>query len=43
MQDINDNLIDGILTSTKHFLGDGSTYNGTDEGDARVYNFTSFY
>lgn len=32
----------GALTSTKHFLGDGATYNGYDEGDARVYNFTTF-
>ena len=24
-------------------MGDGATYNGNDEGDDRVYNFTSFY
>jgi len=31
------------MTSTKHYLGDGATYEGHDEGDARVYNYTSFY
>jgi len=33
----------GVLTSTKHFMGDGATYNGYDEGDDRIYNFTSYY
>lgn len=31
------------MTSTKHFLGDGATLNGTDEGNARVYEFDTFY
>lgn len=30
------------MTSTKHFIGDGVTINGNDEGRAVVYNFTSF-
>lgn len=30
------------MTSTKHFLGDGATYEGRDEGNDKVYNFTSF-
>lgn len=31
------------MTSTKHYMGDGATYNGYDEGNDRVYNFTTFY
>ena len=39
----NGTLINGVMTSTKHFLGDGSTLNGNDEGNVRIYNFTAFY
>ena len=35
--------IRGVMTSTKHFLGDGATYQGNDEGNARVYDFKTFY
>lgn len=42
-QIVQDGYITGTLTSTKHFLGDGATYEGHDEGNDRVYNFTSFY
>lgn len=34
--------ITGVLASTKHFLGDGATFNGNDEGNAKVYNMTNF-
>ncbi len=30
-----DDYIHGVLTSTKHFLGDGATYDGVDEGDVQ--------
>jgi beta-glucosidase len=30
--------ISGVLASTKHFLGDGATFNGNDEGNDKVYN-----
>jgi beta-glucosidase-like glycosyl hydrolase len=29
----------GVATSAKHFLGDGATLEGIDEGNARVYDF----
>lgn len=35
-------LWDGVLTSTKHFLGDGATFDGIDEGNATVYNMKEF-
>ena len=38
-----DGKIMGVMTSTKHFMGDGATYQGQDEGNARVYNFQAFY
>jgi beta-glucosidase len=34
--------LSGVLASTKHFLGDGATYNGNDEGDNKVYNMKKF-
>lgn len=34
--------IDGVLSSVKHFLGDGATYLGIDEGNATVHNFETF-
>ncbi|KAL4441671.1 hypothetical protein ABPG74_021603 [Tetrahymena malaccensis] len=37
-----DGFIRGAMTSTKHFLGDGATYEGRDEGNDKVYNFTAF-
>ena len=32
----------GVLASVKHFLGDGATYLGVDEGNATVHDFKSF-
>lgn len=32
----------GVLSSTKHFLGDGATWWGVDEGNATVHNFRTF-
>lgn len=32
----------GVLTSTKHFLGDGATWWGVDEGNTTVHNFRTF-
>ena len=29
----------GVLASVKHFLGDGATYWGIDEGNVTVYDF----
>jgi beta-glucosidase len=26
----------GVMTSTKHFIGDGATFNGNDEGNNQV-------
>ena len=33
---------DGILASAKHFLGDGATFWGIDQGNNTVYNMRSF-
>ena len=33
---------DGVLTSTKHFMGDGATYWGADQGNDTVHNFKTF-
>lgn len=42
LQSVSGNKISGVLGSVKHFLGDGATYLGANEGDARVYNFDTF-
>jgi beta-glucosidase len=42
-QAVKDGVMTGALTSTKHFLGDGATFNGNDEGNTHVNNFTAFY
>lgn len=34
--------INGVLGSVKHFLGDGTTLYGANQGDARVYNFKNY-
>lgn len=36
------NKISGVLGSVKHFFGDGATFYGANEGNARVYNSTTF-
>jgi beta-glucosidase len=33
---------DGVLGSTKHFLGDGATYLGIDEGNTTVHDYKQF-
>ena len=43
LQGINGNYIEGVLGSTKHFLGDGATLNGYDEGNCNVKNFPLFW
>lgn len=42
LQGNTDKQITGVLASTKHFLGDGATFNGNDEGNAKVYNMKKF-
>ena len=42
LQSVTNNRISGVLGSVKHFFGDGATYYGANEGDTRVYNFTTF-
>ena len=32
----------GVLTSVKHFMGDGATYYGVDEGNCTVHNYKTF-
>lgn len=32
----------GVLGSAKHFMGDGSTLYGADQGDAVAYSFKSY-
>lgn len=34
--------MEGVACSAKHFAGDGTTLNGWDEGNNRIYNFTSW-
>ena len=34
--------MDGVLTSAKHFMGDGATFWGVDQGNATVYNMKAF-
>ena len=34
--------MDGILASAKHFLGDGATFWGIDQGNNTVYNMKAF-
>ena len=42
LQSVSGNKISGVLGCVKHFFGDGATFYGANEGDARVYNFTTF-
>ena len=30
------------MASTKHYLGDGATFNGNDEGNNKIYNMKGF-
>lgn len=41
-QNVQYSQINGVMTSTKHFIGDGATFNGNDEGNNQVQNYTSF-
>ena len=34
--------INGVVASVKHFMADGATLYGANQGDARVYNFKTF-
>ena len=34
--------MEGVLTSAKHFMGDGATFWGIDQGNATVYNMKAF-
>ncbi|CAD8093286.1 unnamed protein product [Paramecium sonneborni] len=43
LQDDDGQKINGVLGSTKHYFGDGATFNGYDEGNCRVENFDVFY
>ena len=42
LQDVSGNQIRGVLGSAKHYLGDGSTHYGANEGTARVSNFKNY-
>ena len=42
LQAVTGNKISGVLGSVKHFFGDGATLFGANEGNSRVYNFTTF-
>ncbi len=35
-------MYNGVLTSTKHFLGDGATFDGVDEGNVTTNNIRTF-
>jgi beta-glucosidase len=34
--------VNGVVASVKHFMADGATLYGANQGDARVYNFKTF-
>lgn len=42
LQSVSGNKLSGVLGSVKHFFGDGATLYGANEGNSRVYNFTTF-
>ena len=42
LQDVSSNKINGILGSTKHFFGDGSTSSGCNMGNVDVMNFKNY-
>jgi beta-glucosidase len=39
---VNSEGISGVLGTAKHFIGDGATLYGCNEGNAQVLNFKSF-
>lgn len=42
LQQVQNNRIQGVLASVKHFIGDGATQYGADEGSASVGSYKSF-
>ena len=42
IQAVSNGKLNGVLGSTKHFIGDGATKFGTNMGNAEVNSFTSF-
>jgi beta-glucosidase len=42
VQDVSNGKINGALATAKHFLGDGSTLFGCNEGNANVLNFKNY-
>lgn len=42
LQNIQNGYITGVVASTKHFLGDGATFNGNDQGNDKVYRMKTF-
>ena len=42
LQDVSSNKINGVLGSTKHFFGDGSTSSGCNMGNVDVMNFKNY-
>ena len=42
LQDVSAGKIKGVLSTAKHFLGDGSTRYGADQGSSSVVNFKNF-
>jgi beta-glucosidase len=42
LQDVSNNSINGVLSSAKHFFGDGSTKFGCNMGNSQVLNFKNY-
>ena len=42
LQDVSGGKVRGVLGSGKHFIGDGSTHYGANEGSAIVHNFKNY-
>ena len=42
LQDVSSGKIRGVLGSVKHFIGDGSTKYGANEGSSTVLNFKNY-
>lgn len=43
MQDIQNGYINGTLATVKHFIADGGTYRGIDEGNAKIKDFDKLW
>jgi beta-glucosidase len=43
LQQSRQGFITGVLASTKHYIGDGATVDGIDEGNVEVHDFNRFF